>query len=499
MLPRCCILIICLLNTLSLPVYASVNLTLPHQHPDPEAVVKELHRRVNVSLSRREMLSNTQEKDQVSCLTGNPIDDCWRCDPNWAANRQHLADCGIGFGRNALGGKGGPIYVVTDSSDPDPDNLKPGTLRDAVSQTGPLWITFSGDMLIKLKHPLMVTSFKTIDGRGANVQITGGGCVSIEHVTNVIVHNINIHHCVPANSDGDGLHIFGSTNIWVDHCTLSDCADGLIDCTEGSTAITISNNYFFHHDKVMLLGHSDDYVADRGMQVTVAFNRFGEGLSQRMPRCRFGNFHVVNNDYTGWDMYAVGGSASPTINSQGNRYIAPSNPNNKEVTMRLDAESKEWAAWNWRTEGDVMVNGAFFVPSGDGLDAQYAMASSLAPKSADFIDQLTLNSGVMLANGGIGVGISSPTSGTGGISGGGSGGGTTVPNTPGGTYGGIQGGTYGDPTGLDGYYGMIFGSSASTLQASYQTCIILSALMILILSILLTDYAVFWPCHPYNC
>ncbi|CAI0442570.1 unnamed protein product, partial [Linum tenue] len=38
--------------------------------------------------------------------TGNPIDDCWRCDPNWAQNRQRLADCGIGFGRGALGGRG---------------------------------------------------------------------------------------------------------------------------------------------------------------------------------------------------------------------------------------------------------------------------------------------------------------------------------------------------------------------------------------------------------
>lgn len=42
-----------------------------------------------------------------------------------------------------------------------------------------------------------------------------------------------------------------------------------------------------------------------------------------------------------------------------------------------------------------MVNGAFFVPSGDGgLSNQYAKASSVEPKSADIIDQLTLNAGV---------------------------------------------------------------------------------------------------------
>lgn len=48
-------------------------------------------------------------------------------------------------------------------------------------------------------------------------------------------------------------------------------------------------------------------------------------------RCRHGYFHVVNNDYTHWEMYAIGGSANPTINSQGNRYAAPNNPFAKEV------------------------------------------------------------------------------------------------------------------------------------------------------------------------
>lgn len=40
---------------------------------------------------------------------------------------------------------------------------------------------------------------------------------------------------------------------------------------------------------------------------------------------------MVNNDYTHWEMYAIGGSADPTINSQGNRYLAPVNPFAKEV------------------------------------------------------------------------------------------------------------------------------------------------------------------------
>ncbi|RDX94643.1 putative pectate lyase 12 [Mucuna pruriens] len=406
MLPITCILLMCLLSSFSPPIKALLNLTLPHQHPHPENVVNELQRKVNASLWRRQMLA----KDQATCLTGNPIDDCWRCDPNWAANRQKLADCGIGFGRDALGGKGGQIYVVTDSSDRDPANPVPGTLRHAVIQDEPLWIVFAADMTITLKHELIFNSYKTVDGRGANVQVTGHGCITLQYVSNVILHNIHVHHCTPSGntniraspthvgwrgkSDGDGISIFGSRKIWIDHCSLSYCTDGLIDAIMGSTGITISNNHFAHHDEVMLLGHNDKYLPDRGMQVTIAFNHFGEGLVQRMPRCRLGYIHVVNNDFTQWEMYAIGGSANPTINSQGNRYTAPADPNAKEVTKRVDTDDREWSGWNWRTEGDIMVNGAFFVPSGAGLSAQYAEATSVQPKSAVQIDQLTMYSGV---------------------------------------------------------------------------------------------------------
>lgn len=65
------------------------------------------------------------------------------------------------------------------------------------------------------------------------------------------------------------------------------------------------------------------------------------------------------------------------------------------MTKRVDTDEGEWSEWNWRTDGDIMVNGAFFVPSGQGLSMQYAKASSVEPKSAAIIDQLTMNAGVL--------------------------------------------------------------------------------------------------------
>jgi pectate lyase len=59
------------------------------------------------------------------------------------------------------------------------------------------------------------------------------------------------------------------------------------------------------------------------------------GFIEFVCRCRHGYFHVVNNDYSHWEMYAIGGSAAPTINSQGNRFLAPNDRYNKEVRTRV--------------------------------------------------------------------------------------------------------------------------------------------------------------------
>ncbi|KAF5794578.1 putative pectate lyase [Helianthus annuus] len=236
-----------------------IRATLPHQHPDPEAIVLQLQRKVNASItSRRQILETNplyiQSKDQTPCQTGNPVDDCWRCDPNWANDRQRLTDCTVGFDQGAMGGKGGQIYIVSDPSDGDPENPQPGTLRHAVIQSEPLWIIFAHDMHINLKTELIVSSTKTIDGRGAMVHITGKGCIAIEHVENIIIHGLYIHDCEPSGkSDGDGLAIKGIRNLWIDHCSFARCMDGLVDITEGSTAVTVTNSYFTEHNKVMLL------------------------------------------------------------------------------------------------------------------------------------------------------------------------------------------------------------------------------------------------------
>ncbi|KAG6420929.1 hypothetical protein SASPL_117474 [Salvia splendens] len=123
------------------------NRTLEAYHPNPRIVSIERKRRRQRKKSKVRWHEKTSNAEQRSMYGDKP-------------NRQIRP-----------GGKGGKIHVVNDPSDDDVQNPKPGTLRHAVLRKEPLWITFDRNMQIKLKQELMVQSDKTIDGRGAKVEI----------------------------------------------------------------------------------------------------------------------------------------------------------------------------------------------------------------------------------------------------------------------------------------------------------------------------------------
>ncbi|KAL8210966.1 hypothetical protein R6Q57_005403 [Mikania cordata] len=320
------------------------------------------------------------KKTRGGCVAYNPIDKCWRCDRHWAKNRKRLANCAKGFGHGTYGGKKGRVYVVNDSSDEHVISPKPGTLRHAVLVPEPLWIIFSADMTIRLTQELIFASDKTIDGRGFDVHVAGGAGFMLQFVHNVIIHGLHMYDIVEGSggmirskhdhvgirgrSDGDAISIFRSSQVWVDHCSFASSYDGLIDIVAASTNVTISNCHFVKHDKALLFGASDKTPEDKIIKVTLAYNHFGRGLTQRLPAVRFGFVHVVNNDYTEWHSYAIGGADGATIISQGNRFVAADGAR-KEVTKREIAPESVWRKWTWRSEGDLMLNGAYFRQSGN--------------------------------------------------------------------------------------------------------------------------------------
>lgn len=113
-----------------------------------------------------------------------------------------------------------------------------GTLRDACRRTEPLWIVFQVSGTICLSSYLRVSSFKTIDGRGQRVKITGKG-LQLKECEHVIICNLELQG--GRGHDVDGIQMKpNSRHIWVDRCSLSDFDDGLIDITRQCTDITIS-------------------------------------------------------------------------------------------------------------------------------------------------------------------------------------------------------------------------------------------------------------------
>jgi pectate lyase len=123
------------------------------------------------------------------------------------------------------------------------------------------------------------------------------------------------------NSEYDTLRVQNASHVWIDHCTFSDgdresqsassvweppydgyrnrveSHDGALDINGYADFVTVSQNVFMNHDKVMLIGSSDTVRATNGwgaLSVTVDHNRFSN-CGQRLPRVRFGKVHVYSN------------------------------------------------------------------------------------------------------------------------------------------------------------------------------------------------------------
>ncbi|KAJ7975491.1 Pectate lyase [Quillaja saponaria] len=352
------------------------------------------------------------KKTKIFGLEMNVIDRCWRWNPEWRRNRPQLATCSVGFAGKMTNNIGRDLvhYKVTDPSD-NPLDPKPGTLRyGATMIKQKVWITFKKDMKIKLEKPLLISSFTAIDGRGTNVHIAGNACLLIFKATNIIIHGLHIHHCHPqepssvmgpeqqviplGHVDGDAIRLVTASKVWLDHNTLYECQDGLLDVTRGSTDVTVSNNWFREQDKVMLLGHDDGYLRDKNMKVTVVYNHFGPNCNQRMPRIRHGYAHVANNLYQGWMQYAIGGSECPKVKSEANLFIAPKS-GKKEVTWRKGNDQNE-GSWKFYSVRDSFENGASFTQSELGrLKPNYTTDQIFEVADAKSVRPLTKAAGAL--------------------------------------------------------------------------------------------------------
>jgi len=67
-----------------------------------------------------------------------------------------------------------------------------------------------------------------------------------------------------------------------------------------------------------------------------------------------------------------------------------------QITKHFYSSKGEWENWNWRSEGDLMLNGAYFTPSGAGASSStYAKASSMSARPPMLVASMTAGAGVL--------------------------------------------------------------------------------------------------------
>jgi pectate lyase len=228
-----------------------------------------------------------------------------------------------GFARSAKGGLDGDVYAVSTLS-----SGGPASLREALGLKIPLWIVFkvSGEIALEDRLP-KVPSHTTIDGRNSRVTLTNHGLM-IWDATDVIVENIIITNVNDENPP-DALQVVRSSVIWVDHCSFSSAADGLIDITHAPREedalgrVTISWCRFESHDHVMIIGlHKDKDPNDSKWFVTLHHNYFAGNTIQRHPRVSQGYAHMYNNVVL-WELYGAASYDGARLVMDRNYFIAP--------------------------------------------------------------------------------------------------------------------------------------------------------------------------------
>ncbi|KAH7113896.1 pectate lyase-like protein [Dendryphion nanum] len=144
-----------------------------------------------------------------------------------------------GFGRNAIGGRRGTVYTVTNLNDSGI-----GSLRDAVSKPDRI-IIFAVGGVIKIKDRLVVSKRISILGQtapGGGITVYGNGW-SFSNADDAIVRYIRIRMGKGGASGKDGVTIAEGKNMIFDHVSVTWGRDETFSISGSTVAnITIQNS-----------------------------------------------------------------------------------------------------------------------------------------------------------------------------------------------------------------------------------------------------------------
>lgn len=245
---------------------------------------------------------------------------------------------------------------------------------------------------------LIGESGKDYGFKNINVKISG---------SNVIVKNLHFGDVIGEDyfggSGNDAMSIKGGEHVWIDHCEFSssltpvevdgtaidfskhkfevdlegencteeekwtkDFYDGLLDISETSCYISVSNSYFHDHWKACLCGGSNDNASSQsqGSRVRLSmYNNYFENIHARQPLFRFGKAHIYSSYLKGL------GDSSSGIEVRAESRVYVDNVYfegiNGNKTVGCWNSSKGLGAGKWTVkdcEGASYVNNAGFTP-----------------------------------------------------------------------------------------------------------------------------------------
>ena len=149
-----------------------------------------------------------------------------------------------GFGSTTPGGRGGKVLIVSTLKDYAPGE-RPivGSLRAAIDAKGPRTIVFRVSGTIELKAGLRITEpYVTIAGQTAPGD---GVCLKkynlgVRDTHDVVIRYLKIRPGDVSGKELDGLYVYRSQNVVIDHCSVSWSVDETLSVTgEGCTNVCV--------------------------------------------------------------------------------------------------------------------------------------------------------------------------------------------------------------------------------------------------------------------
>ena len=273
---------------------------------------------------------------------------------------QQLAFPGAeGWGRFALGGRGGQALFVTNLIDNGP-----GSLRSAVEAEGPRIVVFKISGTIELQselrivHPRITIAGQTAPGDGI--------CMRKYPLTisadNTVVRFIRVRLGDEAGRKVDGIGVRDAKNVIIDHCSVSWTLDEAVNTYHGTKNITVQWCLISEslHDSHIREGHG--FAASLGGINTSYHHNLLANNAGRNPsiagekRDPTINLDFRNNGVFNWEHRKLDGRPE-SINVVNNYYKA--GPASREDRTIVKIQCLEDGSFGrWHVQGNILENHA---------------------------------------------------------------------------------------------------------------------------------------------